>query len=74
MTAFGDTHRGNRVQLLDAAGDGWLPPVLLMEDPRPCEGSCCCTVLVITGVEGFPVPLHAKADAPVRLASLRGDR
>lgn len=64
---FGDTHMGQRVQLLDTDGEHWLSAVLLVEEPHGCHGGCC-DALVLRGEYGKPVLLHARSDAEVRLA------
>lgn len=66
MTAFADTHRGNRIELWDSNAERWCPSLLLLEDPRRCEEGCC-NALAIRGVSGIPVRVHASGTAAVRL-------
>ncbi len=66
MTAFADTRRGNRVALWDTSAERWLPPLLLLEDPRPCEADCC-NAYAIRGTNGRPVRVHASNSAEVRV-------
>ncbi|MEO3856110.1 hypothetical protein [Acrocarpospora sp. B8E8] len=66
MTTFADTHRGQRVELLDVDGDHWLPFVLLLEDPRPCHSTCCEAYAVRSG-SGDPFRFHAAKSAVVRI-------
>lgn len=65
---FSQTRMGQRVQLLDKDGEHWLPAVLMAEEPHACH-SGCCEALVFRGEYGIPAPLHARADAEVRLAT-----
>lgn len=66
MTTFADTHRGQRVELLDVLGDHWLPFVLLLEDPRPCHAKCCEAYALRPG-SGDPFRFHAAKAAVVRI-------
>lgn len=66
MTAFADTHRGDKVALYDSGRERWLPALLLLEDPRPCE-SGCRRALAIRETGGMPVPVHAYSTAEVRI-------
>lgn len=66
MTTFSQTHRGERVALWDSSRERWMPPLLLLQDPVPCEHGCC-SALAIRGESGEPVKVHASNAAEVRI-------